>query len=1587
MTRNSNTREGKTVMVPKTEDLDHELPPYTTFLGDVGDDNGASSSGGKLRAFFIGMGFLPYHVDKVIEENGEENSETLLEALLRFSAHKTNCDSSDNLGSFRNTSRGRSAPNTYPDGHTKEAMRKSNSLSSDSLDSLFDDEDPPEISNVNQAKEDSDNSGLAPVCCIPCPLSEAMVTSSLLLRAGDAFTFSIQDEIKYEPDEVSGVIDDKRGSLLMMNFSMEEVEYAIHKLGMKMYIFSSTVTLWDQTSNRFVCLRAKASMGHLHSCSSLVDMSPLPCKDVQVVVALLSCDHNSETMAPSNLSLVVVGELAFLGTESMVVRKVGNGASIPDLVDFIFALQIAKKLKKEPEDISYYERVNEVSNEKLFGIMAKTLQLFEMGFSENEVSSAIDKLGSEVPISELANFIFAEQNGIDYVMEYKFPTTPAYSVGIKDEPDIDLCGTAEVKAENFSHGPPQSSHVIVEEIYNDNRVKEEEEIDEFPSNVSDQYLHLNLNFVENDRGKRPKYEHDDSISCLDPCLVEERVDSIVAELSKRPKLNPSRCLSNVAAKPPFFLFGNVSNISYDSWGKMSQFLYGIEPEFVNSQSFSALDRIEGYIHNLPVENRFLILPKPPMTIEEVIPRTKKWWPPWDSRKQLSSIYCETSGVAQTCDRLGKILADAGGVLTSKLQEDIIRYCRGLNLVWIGKFKLGPVEPEQLELILGYPINHTRAAGDNLAERLRSLKYCFQTDTLGYHLSVLKPIFPRGLTMLSLFSGIGGAEIALHRLDIKIKAVVSVETSAPNRKILERWWRQSGQTGTLVQIEDVQKLTSKKLEGLISKFGCFDLVIYQNPCSYSSSGLQAGVGLSALDFSVFCECVRVLQRVRDILKVLHLLRRYLGEYVHGLSSEALRISVWKGDVVLKDLKLKAEALNALKLPVTVKSGFVGTITLKFLTAVTMTAITVSSVIYESIVYSVVPWKSLGKEPVIVLIDRVFVLVHPVADSRSMKEEDRENLFEAKLQQIEEAESATLDAISKSKLGSTSSGNSWLSSLISTIIGNLKISISNVHIRYEDSVSNPGHPFSSGLTLAKVAAVTMDEQGNETFDTSGALDRLRKSVQLERLALYHDSDQLPWEIDKRWEDINPQEWIEIFEDGISEPTDDPKFVSKWAMNRAYLVYPMNAVLKYHRLGNQERVNPEIPFEKITLVLTDISLTLTEAQYHDWIKLLEAISRYKIYMGVSHLRPVVPISQAPCLWWQFAAQASLQQQQKCYRLSWDQIRHLCQCRRRYIQLYVAFLQQSSNVNCTEIREIEKDLDSKVILLWRLLAHAKVESVKSKVAAEERKMRKNSWFSFKWRDTEESPLDDASEEQELKEEWQAINKLLSYQPEEELMLRTSKDTQNMVQFLVTVSVGQAAARIISVNQKEIVCGRFEQLQVSTKLRHRSVYCDVLLKFYGLSAPEGSLTQSVYSEQKVNALVANFVHLPIGENIDWRLSATIAPCHVTVLMESIDRVMEFVKRSKAVSPTVALETATALQYSFLLLGYDSSHAVRSRWLSPRSLSENETSAPNPCLVLLRLGLHCNESGLQICDLVLQSCYCGLHLLWWHPTEPLFLLR
>ncbi|GER51754.1 methyltransferase family protein [Striga asiatica] len=326
----------------------------------------------------------------------------------------------------------------------------------------------------------------------------------------------------------------------------------------------------------------------------------------------------------------------------------------------------------------------------------------------------------------------------------------------------------------------------------------------------------------------------------------------LAEDSK-PSMYPCRTLSPAAARPPYFLYGHVTNLSHSSWTKISQFLYSVKPEFVNTESHSALSRLEGYVHNLPTENRAHILPRGPLTIQEAAPHSEKWWPAWDTRKHLTHVGCHAGGSAHVIDRVSLALSGPDG----PPPPDLVQQLQSKSLIWMGRNRVGPLEPELAERVMGYPPNHTRAAGLGPDERLRSLGLAFQTDTLGYVLSVVRQLCPGGVAVLSFFTGIGGPEVALQRLGIRMRGVVSVEPSEVRRRIVRRWWESSGQGGELVQIEDASRLTGGRLEELTKKFGGFDLVVCQNP----SSGAESDV-LSGLDFSMFVEFVRVLQRVRS-----------------------------------------------------------------------------------------------------------------------------------------------------------------------------------------------------------------------------------------------------------------------------------------------------------------------------------------------------------------------------------------------------------------------------------------------------------------------------------------------------------------------------------------------------------------------------------------------------------------------------------------------------------------------------------------------------------------------------------------------------
>lgn len=178
--------------------------------------------------------------------------------------------------------------------------------------------------------------------------------------------------------------------------------------------------------------------------------------------------------------------------------------------------------------------------------------------------------------------------------------------------------------------------------------------------------------------------------------------------------------------PPYFYYENVALAPKGVWNTISRFLYDVEPEFVDSKYFCAAARKRGYVHNLPIHSRFPLLPLPPHTVHEALPLTRKWWPSWDTRTQLNCLQT-CIGSARLTDRIRKALEDYDGIRDPPLhvQKFVVEQCRKWNLVWVGKNKVAPLEPDEVEMLLGFPKNHTRGGGISRTDRYKSLGNSFQ----------------------------------------------------------------------------------------------------------------------------------------------------------------------------------------------------------------------------------------------------------------------------------------------------------------------------------------------------------------------------------------------------------------------------------------------------------------------------------------------------------------------------------------------------------------------------------------------------------------------------------------------------------------------------------------------------------------------------------------------------------------------------------------------------------------------------------------------------------------------------------------------
>ncbi|KAA8522113.1 hypothetical protein F0562_012573 [Nyssa sinensis] len=609
------------------------------------------------------------------------------------------------------------------------------------------------------------------------------------------------------------------------------------------------------------------------------------------------------------------------------------------------------------------------------------------------------------------------------------------------------------------------------------------------------------------------------------------------------------------------------------------------------------------------------------------------------------------------------------------------------------------------------------------------------------------------------------------------------------------------------------------------------------------------------------------------QVANLLQRYLGNYVRGLNKEALKISVWKGDVELTNMQLKPEALNALKLPVKVKAGFLGSVKLK------------------------VPWSRLGQEPVLVYLDRIYLLAEPATQVEGYSEDV---VQEVKKNRIVEMEMKLLES---RQLLQSEMNKSWLGSLINTIIGNLKLSISNIHIRYEDLESNPGHPFSAGVTLEKLSAVTIDDNGKETFVTGGALERLQKSVELERLAVYLDSDIRPWHVDKPWEDLPPSEWEQVFKFG----TKDGKPADSVTEKHTYILQPVTGNAKYSKLRANESASSGQPLQKAAVNLDDVTLCLSKNGYRDLLKLADNFAAFNQRLKHAHYRPLVSVKSDPRSWWKYAYKAVSDQMKKTSgKLSWEQVLKYASLRKRYISLYASLLKSDLTRQVVddnkEVEELDRELDIELILQWRMLAHKFVEqSVESELNVKKQKAKK-SWWSFGW--NSQSVKDESEPDWFSQEDLERLNKIIGYKEGDNEQLLKTHEGGDVLHTSLEVHMKHNASKLTDALEclAELSC---ENLDCFIKLFPEAKVFDLKLGSYQLSSPNGLLAESASA---YNSLVGVFCYKPFDVDVDWSMVAKASPCYVTYLKDSMDQIISFFESNAAVSQTIALETAAAVQ-------------------------------------------------------------------------------
>ncbi|KAK0428668.1 hypothetical protein QR680_010939 [Steinernema hermaphroditum] len=384
-----------------------------------------------------------------------------------------------------------------------------------------------------------------------------------------------------------------------------------------------------------------------------------------------------------------------------------------------------------------------------------------------------------------------------------------------------------------------------------------------------------------------------------------------------------------------------------------------------------------------------------------------------------------------------------------------------------------------------------------------------------------------------------------------------------------------------------------------------------------------------------------------------LNTYIGEYLENLNTDQLSIALLQGKTSLFCNLLTKTALKKFDVPVQVKSGFLGKLTLN------------------------VPLPHIRSAPWVVKISDLFVLLSP-SDGKYDAEFFERYEQTKKEQLLEELENfhkkQLLEALRIRVPNETdqSYGSWWGASLVSTIVNNIQLILTNVHIRYEDDVSLPNrHPFNCGVRIQKISVQTTDRQWKAGFVQPKEGENVFKVLELQGLSIYWNSGQAIHKEVASYKDLRK----------ILAPDD--------TRNNSFVLQPFNASLKMEKNSSKlplKTTNPPSPRFKFDFCPERVIIELSRRQFTEIRLLCQEWTLFDRARQHRKGRPTVSVSEDARSWWKFAYRsisgpARKKRYSQTWRFAFERVKQLnTYCRAYRSRLLWLIEQEEAKENAEE-------------------------------------------------------------------------------------------------------------------------------------------------------------------------------------------------------------------------------------------------------------------------------------------------------------------